>query len=351
MSMKPTIRDVAKLANVSIGTVDRVLHNRDGVSAETAKIVKEAVKKLNYEPSKIAQALATHKKKIKLGVVYPDVEYYFWNEVYKGIKETQKSFEPYGVEIIIKTTETYNYKEQLEALEYFQNLGVHGVATMPCHPSKLNKKIDEMLDQGIPVVNFVSDAPKSKRICFVGIDNLKSGVLAGKLMELYLRGKGNIAVIGVHRDVLCIENRVYGFVNKIQNEYPDINIIGIYNVPGHIDHEYNKYRKVVTTLTENIIEDNPDIDGIYVTNSLTSCVGNVVLKHNKTNEIKVIGHENSKEIRDLIDEGVINATIYQNQYEEVILALNLLYNYITTKKIESNIIYTKSGIMVKENIE
>lgn len=351
MSMKPTIRDVAKLANVSIGTVDRVLHNRDGVSAETAKIVKEAVKKLNYEPSKIAQALATHKKKIKLGVIYPDVEYYFWNEVYKGIKETQKSLEPYGVEIIIKTTDTYNYQEQLEALNYLQDIGVHGVATMPFHPSKLNKKINDMFEQGIPIVNFVSDAPKSKRICFVGIDNLKSGVLAGKLMELYLRGKGNIAVIGVHRDVLCIEDRVYGFVNKVQNEYPDINIIGIYNIPGHID-DYNKYRQEVTKITENIIENNPDLNGIYVTNSLTSCTGNVVLKHNKTNEIKVIGHENSKEIRDLINDGVINATIYQNQFEEVVLALNILYDYITTnKKVESNIVYTKSGIMVKENIE
>ena len=350
MLERPTIRDVAKLANVSIGTVDRVLHNRGGVSIETAKIVKEAVQKLNYKPSKIAQALATHKKKIKLGVVYPDVEHYFWNEVYRGIKETQKNLEPYGVEIITKTMDTYNYQEQLEVLEYLQNKGINGVVMMPCHPSKLNKKIEDMFNQGIPVVNIISDAPKSKRICFIGLDDIKSGGLAGKLMELYLRGKGNVAVIGVHRDVLCIEDRVYGFVEKIQTEYPDINIIGIYNISEHSKDEFNKYRYEVTKLTENIIENTPELNGIYVTNSLTSCVGNVVLKYNKTDKIKIIGYENSSEIRDLINKEVINATIYRNQFKEVVLALNILYDYITTKKIESNSVYTELGIMIKESI-
>lgn len=350
MSFKPTIRDVAKEANVSIGTVDRVLHNRGGVSSKTEITVKKVVERLNYKPSKIAQALAMNKKKIKLGVIYPDFECFFWDEVYRGIKETQKNFEPYGVEIITKNMNTYNYQEQLEILEYFQNIGVNGIVMVPCHPSKLNRKIEDMFKQGIPIVHFVSDAPNSKKICFVGLDDNKSGILAGKLMGLYLREKGDVAVIGVHRDVLCIEKRISGFVKKINNDYPDINIVEIHSVSDDIRDNFSKYQYRVTKLAENIIVNTPELNGIYVTNSLTSCVGNVVLKHNKTNKIKIIGHENSSEIRALLNKRVISATIYQNQFKEVILALNFLYEYITTNKIKSNSIYTELGIMIKESI-
>jgi LacI family transcriptional regulator len=57
------VKDIAKLANVSIGTVDRVLHNREGVSLKTKEKILAIIKQYNYEPNIIAQSLT--KKNIK----------------------------------------------------------------------------------------------------------------------------------------------------------------------------------------------------------------------------------------------------------------------------------------------
>ena len=71
---KATIKDVAQAANISIGTVDRVMHNRGGVSKKTEEKIKRIAAELNYTPSTIAQALVSQKNNIKIAVIYPDAE-------------------------------------------------------------------------------------------------------------------------------------------------------------------------------------------------------------------------------------------------------------------------------------
>src|SRR5665647_3644945 len=198
--MKPTINDVAREANVSRGTVDRVLNHKGSVSKNTEIKVQEVIKRLNYKRSAVASALAKHKRKIKIGIIFPDVEHFFWKEVNKGIKIAKNSFQSLGVEIIVKTTKTYNYHDQIEAFDYMIENKVNGIVTMSYHQNKTNDKINDLFKLKIPVVTFVSDAPDSKRLSYVGLNDYKAGITAAKLMGLFLKEKGNIAIIGVHRD-------------------------------------------------------------------------------------------------------------------------------------------------------
>lgn len=350
MSKKITIRDVAVEAKVSIGTVDRVFHNRGNVSQEKIKAVEDAVRKLNYKPSKVAQTLALQKRSIKIGVTYPDVEKYFYNEVKKGILEVENELGHFGVEIIVHTTDSYNIEEQKKAINYLKEQKVNGIVLMPSHASKLNNIIDELESEQIPVVTFVSDAPKSKRLFSVGVNDFKGGSIAGKLMELYLMGKGNVTIIGIHRDALCIQQRVSGFVEKIETECPNINIVGINDVRelNCIDNKF--YQNEVYKITCDILKKTPDLEGIYVTNSLTSCVGEAVRDLGKQGKIKIIGHERSEEIFNLINENVIEATVYQNPMAEVYLAIRYLYDYLAEKRLPNDkVINTKLEILIKEN--
>ena len=140
-------------------------------------------------------------------------------------------------------------------------------------------------------------------------------------MELFLKGKGDVAVLGVHRDVLCIQSRISGFIQKVDTEFPGINIAGVYDTTEYKDDAEIVYRKEVYDMTRKIINELPDLDGIYVTNSLTSCVGEAVKDCNKQNCITVIGHEQTEEISHLIKDGAIKATICQNASMEVYLSL------------------------------
>ena len=56
------IKDIARLADVSVGTVDRVIHGRSGVSEASKKRVEEILKQLDYQPNMYASALASNKK-------------------------------------------------------------------------------------------------------------------------------------------------------------------------------------------------------------------------------------------------------------------------------------------------
>ena len=56
------IKDIAKMADVSVGTVDRVIHGRSGVSESSRKRVEEILKQLDYQPNMYASALASNKK-------------------------------------------------------------------------------------------------------------------------------------------------------------------------------------------------------------------------------------------------------------------------------------------------
>ena len=61
-----TIKEIAELAGVSRGTVDRVLNNRGSVSAKTAEKILEIAKALDYKPNKAGLTLAAPKKRLKL---------------------------------------------------------------------------------------------------------------------------------------------------------------------------------------------------------------------------------------------------------------------------------------------
>lgn len=64
-----TIKEIAALAGVSRGTVDRVLNHRGSVNPETASKIEEIAKALDYRPNKAGITLAAQKKKLKLGVI------------------------------------------------------------------------------------------------------------------------------------------------------------------------------------------------------------------------------------------------------------------------------------------
>lgn len=350
--MRPTINDVAREAGLSRGTVDRVINNKANVSEKSEKKVRDAIKKLGYIKSPVASALAKRGRPIKIGIIYPDVEKEFWKEVERGIKSVGDNLQSFGVEIVIRTTDSYDYMEQIKAFDFMVNESVSGIVTMSYHQNKADKKIEELENLNIPVITFISDSHDSKRLCHIGPDDYKSGIMAAKLMGLYLKGKGNIVVIGVHRVLSCMEERIKGFEKKINSEYPSINILNISYTLEKSNEKEEIYRESVAQLTVETIKKYPEIDGIYATNSLIGCIGNTIKELGLVRNINLVGHENTEEIRGLVLENIIQATVYQNQYAEIIRAVNLLYKYIIEGKIDGSLTgYSERKILIKEKIE
>lgn len=94
ITSQSTIKDIARLAGVSIATVDRVLHDRGKVSKKNLEAVNEAIEALNYKPNQIARALSSRRGNLKIGLVIPKVESDFWGEFIVGVEQAQKQLAP-----------------------------------------------------------------------------------------------------------------------------------------------------------------------------------------------------------------------------------------------------------------
>lgn len=180
-----TIRQIAEIAGVSRGTVDRVLNNREGVNKETSKRVNEIAKQLGYAPNVPGQMLAARKKKIKLGFIICDTALgLFFSDVYDAAQEKAKELNQYGVTVkfyLIKELTDAYVKPLLDQAEQDQ---LDGVALMPLRMQSITDFIEKADQNNIPLVFFNMDNEAVPRLSYVGCDYRASGKVAAGMISL-----------------------------------------------------------------------------------------------------------------------------------------------------------------------
>ena len=218
-----TIKEIASLAGVSRGTVDRVLNHRGAVSPQTEQKIWEIVQALDYKPNKAGIVLAAQKKNLKLGVVLLGLATPFYDDILIGVRSKAAELEGYNCTVLIRQTE-YSLKQQLSAIDELLEEGIHGLVISPYNDILIRDKINELYEQGIPVVTLNTDIENSKRIAYVGSNFYRSGETAAGLMHLMTKGIIHVGIVSGSRNVLCHTERIAGFRNVIQS-YHNIHIV------------------------------------------------------------------------------------------------------------------------------
>lgn len=114
--MPVTIKEIAALANVSRGTVDKVLNNRPGVKDSTREKVLKIAAELHYQPNFIGKALVHSNNPIKIGIILTPDYNPFVLELLEGIQTAQEEFSAFGLEVITKMMTTLEPAEQLSII-------------------------------------------------------------------------------------------------------------------------------------------------------------------------------------------------------------------------------------------
>jgi LacI family transcriptional regulator len=161
--MVATIKDVAKKANVGVGTVSRVINNHPSVSDEIRKRVLLAIEELNYKPNAIARSLKIKSTKT-IGVIIPDISSAFYPEIVRGIEDVAKD---YNYNIILLNTDLKRDKEK-EALNMLKEKKADGILFISNTINKNLKK--EFKNTGIPIV-LISTKDVDNEFHSVTIDN------------------------------------------------------------------------------------------------------------------------------------------------------------------------------------
>lgn len=340
-----TIKDIAEMAEVSIGTVDRVLHNRGNVSKKSLDKVNAVLSKIDYEPCPIAKALSARQKNIIIGFTYPDIDCSFWNEIKFGIEYARKMLSPYGVSIEVETSSSYAPDDQKTAIKRLIEKNVSCVIIGAVESFTLTK-IEDFIPENIPFATIINKTTSTRTLFHVGPDDLKTGEIAAKLLSLFGEGKKlNTVILASNYGFIGTQLRVAGFISKVMQDISNVTITQTVNCVGFDDGELNVDMKEKVL---SILKKYPDTNAFYIINGVFDGAVKAIVESGRS-DIKLIAYEYNDNLRNYIDNNYINATIYQHPAKQFVIASRIMYKYLTEKVIPGSSFITETSIFMKES--
>ena len=249
-----------------------------------------------------------------------------------------------GIEVLLKASESVDEEEQLEALEALEDQRIDGLAIMPVDSERIRAKLNYLTEEKkIPVVTFNSDIVGTKRACFVGMDNRRSGQAAAGLMGMLTRGAGKILVITGYFSNNVDNARVDGFVEELKTGFPKLELAGVH---GSFD-ETDEVERIVESSLINI----PGINGILVVSGGQAGVGRALEKLKIERRPYVIIYDQTPKNEKALMENAVDFLIDQNGYIQGWQSLHVLADLLVKKQEpEKEYLYTSINIKTKYNL-
>ena len=216
-----TVKEIARLAGVSIGTVDRVLHDRGGVSPETKERVDEIVASLGYEPNLLARQLSLNKT-YTLRAVLPraDQDSGYWSLCLAGLRRAERDLAPYRATLRVDEFDRYDKAGYRALLEDLVADPCDGLLIAPVLPDELlpalerlgaDRSGEDRLRQPVPYAFFDGDLEGASPVAAIAQDAFRGGYLAGRLMSLLVDRGRPLVALSAHAGDRHISRRIEGF--------------------------------------------------------------------------------------------------------------------------------------------
>lgn len=341
------IKDIAQLAGVSVGTVDRVLHERGRVSREALKKVMSVLEQIDYKPNLIARTLGANKT-YRIAAMIPNPEQDpYWASSRSGISQAEAEWLRYGVAVQPYFFDLYDKRSVTEVAEAVKRASPDGILVAPIFYRETLPYFEQFRAKGIPFVLFNTNIPEVEALSFIGQDLYQSGKLGAELMHLAQSGaSGVLAVLHVNED---LDNSVhlaekekgfrYYFAEKNLTGYT----VETLNVSNPSEPEFGE------ELTRLL--NKPDLKGIFVSTSTgTSDIAAFVEKSEKKS-VKLIGYDMLEANIRFMKKGVINFLINQNPKRQAFLGINHLVGHLILHKTAPQSDLLPLEIISRENLE
>jgi LacI family transcriptional regulator len=310
------VKEIAKRANVSIGTVDRVIHNRAGVSEKTREKINEIIKELNYQPNVLASRLAS-KKVFEIAVLIPHIskETDFWEGPLKGIQRAESEIKKYGISVT-------NYFFDLKDRDSFINQAKkviknkpHGVLLSPLFSDEASSFANACKAKDISVVVIDTPLPNLQGLCYIGPDMFHSAYQAAHLIDFGTADKSKILFLNISEaEMDCQVEKGFKAFFKDNNKKADIITLNI---------RQTNSRSVEKQLS-NLFAEQKEIKSIFVTNSRVSSVA-AFLEKSGIEDVLLIGYDILKENVKYLESGTIDFLISHKPEEQGYRAIMALY--------------------------
>lgn len=341
--MAVTIKQIAEAAGVSRGTVDRALNNRPGVNAEVAARIRKIAEELHYQPNAVAKALARSQKRLRIGVLLNSGGNSFFDKVILGVRRAEREIESFGATVVLEEMTGYRPEDQLEHLERLVKSGVDGLVLSPINDPAIVAKLNEYAGSGLSITTLNTDVTGVKKLCFVGCDYLKSGQTAAELLGLMTTGDLRVGIVTGSFKMLGHNQRIEGFRQVLEAEFPRITLADVAETNDDDDTAYD-------AVMDLLIHQRPD--------ALYFCAGGLmggiraVRGMGLEGKIKIITVDDTENVKELIREGIVDATVCQQPVKQGYEGVMTQYRYLADGKLpKRKHLRTQNEVKLKYNLD
>ena len=340
-SIRPLVTDVARLAGVSTATVDRVLNQRPGVRAVTQHRVINAAKELGYLPDRDVFELV-RPKPMRIIFFLPQGNNRFLQLMGETIRRSQDDFLSLNARCHVEFIESFE-PEILARTLIKRRKDADGIAFMALEHPAIREAVNQLAEQDIPTVTFISDISNSRRSAFVGLDNRSAGRLAGYLMARFVGARpAKVAMIAGSLSYRAHEEREMGFLHLFQELFPQIDVVGLREGRDNSDRNYRQ--------TRSLLSQHPDLAGIYNIGGGPEGIARALKEAGRGADIVFIGHGFTAETRALLIDGVMDAVITQDPHQTALKCVTLLTRKHVGEEIKREFEVMYSQVIFRENI-
>lgn len=339
-----TIKEIAKSANVSVATIDRVIHNRPGVSAKTKTKIDAILAEHGYQPNMIARRLAS-KKVIHIATLTPklSIETAYWEVLLNGLTQAEAEIGSYGVKVVKYFFDQNDKSSFTSQAEILLKGNPDGVVLTPIFIEESTSFTKTCEELNIPCVFINSDLPDVGSLCYIGPNLFHSGYLGAHLISYLIRERDKVLVVNISKE---LESHHYtlrkeeGFRAYFKDKAINATIIKA-NIQKT---DYVSVEKSISRL----LEEHRDIRVIFATNSRVSTVAQYLENSGKA-DMLLIGYDFLENNIQYLKRGTIDFLICQKPQEQAYKGVVTLYNYLAFATEVNRVIFMPIDIITREN--
>ncbi|MFC5409427.1 LacI family DNA-binding transcriptional regulator [Larkinella bovis] len=338
------IKEIARRANVAIATVDRVIHNRPGVSDKTREKINGIIAELNYQPNLLARRLASGKI-ITLAVLIPAVteETDFWEAPLRGIQRAEAEIRQYGIRVetfFFDLRDARSFRTQADRI---LASAVDGVLLAPSFVEEARSFVEACHTAGIPFVFIDSNLPDQPNLCYIGPPLFQSGYLAGKLCTFSLRETSQLLMVNIATALdgytyQQIEAGFRAYFTDHRKPYPIV----------RVDIPQTDFASVARQLGA-LLTSGSGFDAVFVGNSRAFSVARFLEGAGLAQKPLLIGYDFVPENTRYLARGIIDFLICHQPEDQGYRSVMALYQFLVFSSPVAKEYYMPIDIVTREN--
>lgn len=348
MEKTPRLKDIADLAEVSIGTVDRVLHDRGRVAPSTREKVLRIAKEIGYQPNIHASILSGSNRNYHLCCLVPKNGMDpFWDQVHEGFQKAISQIGEQSVTVTFVEFDLFSPEDFTKKVRHLQLNKYNGLIVAPVFQREyqvLRKSIQKYKTPFV-VINTLINNEDDPFLCYIGPDSYQSGRLAARLLAQNCSQEDKVLMIPLEKDYRNAQHMLEkerGFRDCFAELAPSVEVMTA-------DFEEYNDPEALGQFLSGMIRKHPSLKGIYTSASRISKIA-AALEDQGIDYVKLIGYDTLEENLMYLHQGKITYLINQNPRLMGYLGMIYLAKYLVFKSRPQKYNYLPLDVILPENV-